>query len=433
MPTCPQNVSVDDALDLVLHGADPLPAQRRPLAEAAGCRLAQDIRIDIDFPPFDRARMDGFAVRAADVEHAPVELSIIEELHAGRMPQRELHAGQTSRINTGAPLPHGADTVVPIEQTIIDDHARTVTILEAPRINQHTEKRACIQTAGRVVLRARTRLGPMPLAVAATAGAAEVDVHRAPNVRIIVTGDELVPFDRRPERAEIRESNGLCLHAMACCDGCCITGRVQAADNHADLTEAFRAGLDADVLLLSGGASMGQLDLVPRIMSEAGVEPAFDKVKVKPGRPLRYGRGPNGTHVFALPGNPVSCFVCYWLFVRPLLLRLGGEEFCEPATLTARSTGNVPAATARETYWPAYARSRIGGSVWADPLPWQGSSDPFPFAKANALIRQEPHARDVRRGEALTILPLALLSAFQSPDDSDSAARRVASGDSGAR
>lgn len=433
MPSCPQNVTVADALELVLRIAEPLPTERRALADAAGCRLAQDVRIDTDFPPFDRARMDGFAVRAADVKHAPVELSILEDVHAGCLPQQEVHAGQTSRINTGAPMPRGADTVVPIEQTIIDDATRTVTILEAPRVNQCTEKRACIQTSGRAVLRARTRLTPMALAIAATAGAAEVDVYRSPRVRIIVTGDELVPFDKKPEGAQIRESNGICLHAMTCAEACCVAGRVQVADKHKDLTDAFQDGLDADLLLLSGGASMGQLDLVPRIMAEAGVEMAFDKVKVKPGRPLRYGRSSNGTHVFALPGNPVSCFVCFWLFVRPLLRRLCGDEFCEPATVTARSTGNVPHTQARETYWPAYARSRIGGSVWADPLAWTGSSDPFPFAQANALIRQEPHARDVRRGEALTILPLDIIPAFRSPDDSDSSTKRAASGDSGAR
>jgi molybdopterin molybdotransferase len=433
MPSCPQNVSVADAQELILGRAESLPAERRALADAAGFRLAQDIRIDTDFPPFDRARMDGFAIRAADVKHAPVELAIVEELHAGRMPTHELRAGQASRINTGAPLPPGADTIVPIEQTLIDDETRTVTILEAPRVNQHTEKRACIQTAGRKVLRARTRLDPMTLAIAATAGAAEVQVYRAPRVRIIVTGDELVSFDRRPQGAQIRESNGLCLHALTCCEGCSIVGRVQVADQHAELTEAFRAALDADVLLLSGGASMGQLDLVPRIMSEGDIESVFDKVKVKPGRPIRYGRAPTGTHVFALPGNPVSCFVCFWLFVRPLLQRLAGQDACEPAVVSARSTGNVAATQARETYSPGYARSRIGGSVWVDPLAWQGSSDPFPFAQANALIRQEPHARDVRRGEALTILPLELIPAYRSPDDSDSAVKRVTESESGGR
>lgn len=423
MSACANFVTVNEALDLVLEGATPLSADRRPLADALGLRLAEDIRIDSDFPPFDRARMDGFAVRAADVPHAPVELRVIEEIAAGQVPQMFVGAGEASRINTGAPMPEGADTVVPIEQTIVDDETKTVTILEAPRPNQHNEKRGLIQTKGRRVLSAGTRLGPMQLSIAATAGARDVSVHRRPTVRVVVTGNELVAPDKKLEGAQIRESNGIALASLAAEAGCDVQPPVHASDEKSSLATAITAAMSADVLIVSGGVSMGQLDLVPAVLEELGAKPVFQKVRVKPGRPLLFSRGPNDTYIFALPGNPVSCFVCFWLFVRPLLARLQGQATCRLDTVTARCTGSLAATGDRESFWPAVARSRIGGSIWADPLPWHGSGDPFPFAKANALIRQEALGRDIRKGETMTILPLELLPTSLSPGDSGSGIR----------
>lgn len=418
MCSCPTNVSVSEALDLILAQAEPLGTEPRSLPDAVGYWLAQDILADSDYPPFDRAQMDGFAVRADDVPHAPVELAIVEEVVAGRSPEHRIHRAQASRVNTGAPLPDGADTVVPIEQTIVDEDSRRVTILEAPRQNQHTEKRGSIQSAGRRVMSARSLLSPAQVAVAAAAGAATVEVYRHPTVSILVTGTELVGHEQRPEGPEIRDTNGISLQALAQEVACRVQNREHVADEPQAILDAIRRGLSSDVLLLSGGISVGQLDLVPGLLHQAGVTPVFQKVRVRPGRPMQYGRGPDGTHVLALPGNPVSCFVCFWLFVRPLLLRLSGVESCLPATLTGRSTGTVPAPGDRESYWPARARSRYGGSVWADPLPWQGSGDPFPFGRANALIRLEAYGREVKRGESITLLPLALLPTSLNPSDS---------------
>jgi len=418
MGACPTDISVSGALDLILAAAQPLPTQRLELAEAVGHVLAEDILADSDYPPFDRARMDGFAVRTQDVPHAPAELVIVEEILAGRMPQHALDAGQASRTNTGAPMPAGADAVVPIEQTIVSEDSRRVTILEAPRVNQHTEKRGSIQSEGRRVMRARTCVGAAQVAVVATAGATTVEVFRRPTVSVLVTGSELIAPHHRPAGPQIRDTNGISLQALCEAAGCTVQCREHVIDEPQPLLEAIRRGLSGDLLILSGGVSAGQMDLVPGLLAEAGVKPVFQKVRVRPGRPVQYGRAENGAHVFALPGNPVSCLVCFWLFVRPLIQRLSGFEHCLPSTLTARSTGFMPAAGDRESYWPARARSRVGGSVWADPLPWRGSGDPFPFGEANALIRQEPHGRDVRRGETITILPLELL--LSSPHAGDS-------------
>ena len=404
-------VSVEEAQRIVAEAVSaggPLAPEQVALADAVGRTLAEPVHTDIDDPPFDRALMDGYAVRSGDFADGQATLTVVGSLGAGAVADRPVGVGQALQINTGAPVPPGADAVVRVERTELADDGATVRVTDQPVPGQSITPRATHLRTGEVVLEAGTRLGPPQIAAAAAAGAATVIVHRRPRVGVLVTGQELVAVDAEPGAGQIRNSNGYGLIALVQEAGCQPENLGVAADDRASLAERIEAGLACDVLCTTGGISMGQYDLVPDVLRDHDVRFGFRKVKVKPGKPTIFGVASNGGYVFALPGNPVSCFVGFWLYVAPLLRALQGGSAAPPAELAARLHGSLRSGGDRLAYIPASLWVADDGHLEAAPVAWHGSGDPFGLARANGLIVREPSGKSAESGTLIRVLPLSL-------------------------
>ena len=400
-------LSVDEAIEAILARARPLPAIRVPLRAALGATLAEDVRADIDLPPFDKALMDGYAVRSVDLaEPGDHELRIVAEIFAGQTSTRPLRSGEAALIMTGAPLPSGADAVVMVERAKpVGD--RAVIVPGPVAAGSNRLERAREMRSGEVVVPRGTRIRPAGLGLLASTGRSVVAVVPFPSVRVVPTGDELVPVDRRPEAGQIRDSNSAMLAALAEAWGVrSIEEQPIAPDEPRALRSALGSGLGADVLLISGGVSAGLKDLVPSTLVDLGVEPVFHKVRVKPGKPLWFGAGPDregrpGALVFGLPGNPASGLVGFLLFVRPALEALAGRADPRPRPTRAALARPFRHRGDRPTYHP----SRIeAGQV--EPLEWAGSADLRTVAMADGFAVFPAGDRDHQRGDFVEFLPL---------------------------
>ncbi len=398
--------TVSDALSVIARHAGALPSVRLPLAEAGGLTLAEPVVTDTDYPPFDRAIRDGFAVRSSDCAGGRTTLRIVGELLAGQVAEQALSPGEAVVINTGAPMPPGADAVVKVEHTERSADGEWMTTDQAPGPGQYVDARAGQVRAGEVVLEAGVRLGPAQVAAAAAAGAAEVVVHRRCRLAIVVTGDELIPVAERPVGGQIRNCNGLCLVGLAREAGCEVIDLGVAGDTKTLLAAKVAEALTADVACISGGVSMGDRDYVPAVLADAGVRFKVQKVAIKPGRPMVFGIGPAGQVVFGLPGNPVSCFVCFLMFVQAALAAMQGRAVSLPPDVRAVLTEPLPAAGERKEYVPGRLVRDEAGGWQAAPTPWQGSGDPFGLARANGLLVRERHAPAARVGCCLPVIPL---------------------------
>jgi molybdopterin molybdotransferase len=377
-------ISVSEALNLVCQHAKRLPPAETPLSpDLLGLVLAEEVRSDLDMPPFDKSMMDGYAVRSADLGTGEAPLEIIEEIPAGHVPTREIHPGHTSRIMTGAGLPRGADAVVMVERSTLTDD-RHVRLKDNPAPGQNVLKQGTEMRKGDVILPAGSILRPQELGLLAAVGRTKVQAYRPPTVAILSTGNELVEPQHTPGPGQIRNSNATLL-----------TGQVTRArgtprylgialDTLDSLRPLVREGLQADVLLLSGGVSMGQLDLVPQVLQEEGVTPIFHKIAMKPGKPLFFGTKGN-TLVFGLPGNPVSSFIGFELFVRPALRRRLGRSHPKPVIVPARLAVEHRYKSDRPTYHPCRWENRADGWWWLTPLPWHGSADLRTVTRAQAF------------------------------------------------
>ena len=369
-------LSVNDALEAVLGRAEPLDAESLALAEASGRVLAEDARAPVDLPPFPSSAMDGFAVRAADT---PGQLPVVERIAAGRPAPRALQAGETMGIATGGVVPEGADAVVPIERVTTDGDQ--VEIAEPAAFGANVRPRGGDVAAGGVVVSAGVRLGPQQIGALAAAGIGEVRCASRPRVAVLTTGTEL----RRPGEelapGEIYESNGPMLHALLASVGAEVVPLASVADDEVAHREAIERGLAHDVLVTSGGVSVGPHDLVRRIEAELGVEEVFWGVSVKPGKPLAFGvRG--RTLVFGLPGNPVSSLVSSVLFVLPALRALQGERDPEPRYLN----GTLAAPAKADPRRDELVRARLTPAGELEPLTGQESHMIVRAAEANALV-----------------------------------------------
>jgi molybdopterin molybdotransferase len=392
-------IDLADALALIEQTATPLPPRRQRLLDACGRALAAPVVADVDSPPWDRAMMDGFALRGDDVGAAAggaVELDIVVDLAAGDVTSLEIKPGSCARIMTGAPIPRGADAIIPVELAIDDTsaaHAGMKVRLrdERFRAGQHIARQGAAFRRGQTVLAAGTTLNAGAVGLAAEAGATHVVATSQVCVAILSTGSELVTPETVPTFGQTRNSNGPMIAAAV---------RLLAAEPiplgiAADKPEAIRAavaqGLAADVLVLSGGVSAGDLDLVPEIFRRCGVEKVFHKVRLKPGKPVYFGilrrdrAAP--TLVFGLPGNPASSLVCFDLFTRPAIQMLAGlprDDWHLPRG-RARLTVATKAAPGRPVYLPC-TLVRSADGLTATPLPWTGSSDLVGLATANGMI-----------------------------------------------
>jgi len=398
-------LSVADAQSEILRRASPLPPGRLALGpNALGRVLAEPVASDLDLPPFDKAMMDGYAVRAADCSVPGARLTVVGEILAGSTPKRAVAAGQALRIMTGAPLPPGTDAVVMVEHTRTDGEA--VFVDAVVTVGQHMQPRGRECRSGESVLAAGTVLRPMELALLATVGRTEVQAHSAPVVGVLTTGDEIVPADRVPGPAQIRNSNGPMLAGLVVQAGGDLRDFGVARDDADALTAAIRAGLENNVLIITGGVSAGKLDLVPDVLKALGVEPHFHKVRMKPGKPLYFGsRG--DTLVFGLPGNPVSSFVCFELFVRPALAGLGGIKEALPRTVRLPLAEPIRPVGDRPTYWPVHIETANAGER-VRPVRWLGSADLRGLCAADALAVVEPGDREL---PVDTLVPVVRLAA----------------------
>jgi molybdopterin molybdotransferase len=381
-------IGVSEAQTLVFQHARPLPARTAPLTAAAlGLVLAEDVASDLAMPPYDKAMMDGYAVRSSDLPDGRGVLGVIEEITAGQTPRLTVGAGQAARIMTGAPLPAGADAVVMVERTTPLEGERVRIDDRPPQPGQNILYQGQEMRPGDIVVKAGALLRPQEFGLLATVGRTAVQVHPAPQVAILSTGDELVEASQRPGPGQIRNSNGPMILAQVCRAGGIPRDLGITPDRLATLRTQVAEGLQAEVLVLSGGVSAGKLDLVPGVLEELGVQAHFHRVSMKPGKPVFFGtRGT--TLVFGLPGNPVSSMVCFELFVRPAIRRLRGHADAGPRLVQAQLAEDFPYRTDRPTYHPAWLEDSVAqaGGWRVRVVPWFGSPDLRALAQANAFV-----------------------------------------------
>ncbi len=385
-------LTLDAAFARLLETVSPSAPMRLPLAECHGLTLAETLSSPVDSPPFDKALMDGFAVRSTDVATGAAELTIIERVIAGQVPQRAIAPGQATRIMTGAPLPVGCDAVVRVEDTEATDERVTIRC-QPLKPETNIIRRGAAMKVGDTVFTAGMQLTPARIGALAELGLATPLVRSRPRVAVLATGDELVSVEQTPGPGQIRNSNEPMLVAQLQGHGANATPLGIARDNRPDLAAKIATGLTHDVLVLSGGVSAGQLDLVPSELAAAGVVEVFHKVDLKPGKPIWFGvlRGDDRPpcYVFGLPGNPVSSLVCCELFVKTALRRLQGITPEQSPPLTATLTAAFRHRSDRPTFYPADLQPTATGWT-ARMIPWQGSSDLRATVDANGMVSLPP-------------------------------------------
>ena len=393
------DLTIDEALALVLGRVVPLAGESVALADAAGRVLAEPAAAMVDLPSFPASAMDGFALRSADT---PATLPIVARIPAGRPAEQALASGQAMAIATGGVVPDGADSVVPIED--VEERENDVVVPAAVREGANVRVRGGDLRTGDLVVSAGVRLGPVHLGALAAAGITHVRCHRAPRVVVAVTGSELRSPGEPLARGEIYDANGIILTAQIRSTGA-LAERVPPVRDDADATrDALAHGLDADVLVTSGGVSVGVYDLVRATEAALGVEEVFWRVAIRPGKPVAFGvRG--RTLVFGLPGNPVSSLVGFQLFVRPALLALQGladpKPLFQPGTL-GRTVRAIPG---RDSLLRAWARVD-GARVVVEPLTGQESHMIAQAATANALVLVPQGDVELPVGSAVSYLAL---------------------------
>jgi molybdopterin molybdotransferase len=400
-------LEVADALAEILTHARPLKTEIAALTtQALGQVLAADITADLDSPPFPKALRDGYAVRAADCATPGAELTVIEEVPAGKVPARAVGAGEAVRVFTGAPLPAGADAVVMQEHARPLDGGRVRVADEAVKPRQHVYAQGTEMRAGAVVLAAGTPINAAAFGVLAGVGKTAVPAYPFPRVGVIATGDELIEANMRPRPGQIRNTNGPMLTAQAVRGGGLPRYLGIARDNRAIMRSLVAEGLEvSDVVLIAGGVSVGDHDLVPAVLADLGVTIRFRQVRVKPGKPLLFGTGPKGQLVFGLPGNPGSSFVGFELFVRPAIRILGGHAEAGPRTIRLPVLEGIAESNDRPTYRPAkLERGEAGWSV--RPLPWTGAPDLVGLQPADALLALPAGDTRADRGTSLDVVLL---------------------------
>jgi molybdopterin molybdotransferase len=397
---------VAEALQRVLADAKPLPAETVSLDEALGRVLTEDVAALRTQPPAAVSAMDGYAVRGSDVAQTPVVLKVIGQVAAGHPFTGKVGSGEAARIFTGGIMPEGSDTVVIQELTTAD--ANGVMIQKPTAAGRNVRAEAIDFAQQQILLRKGRRLTARDLMLAAAMNHSRLSVHRKPTVAILGTGDELVPPGATPRPGEIVYSNGFALAALARGNGAEVHDLGIARDRIEDIAAGVRRAQQsgADILVTSGGASVGEHDLVQRALAAEGLELSFWRVALRPGRPMLHGRL-GAMQVLGLPGNPVSAYVCAFLFLVPLIRKLAGRPDIAEAPQTARLGRDLPANDERADYLRATLEETQNGPV-ATPLPAQDSSLMAPLAKADCLLIREPHAPAAAAGSECVILKLGL-------------------------
>jgi molybdopterin molybdotransferase len=396
---------VTDALSAILAGAEPLPEEMVALDTGHRRVLAHDLPALRTQPPQAMSAMDGYAVRATDAAQAGARFRLIGEVAAGRPFDRAVGQGEAVRIFTGGVIPDGADAVVIQEDTEVD--GSSITITEATKVGRHVRPAGVDFSKGDVLLRGGSRLTDRDLSLAASMNYPELAVRRRPKVAVLATGDELVMPGSEPGPGQIVYSNGYALRALARAEGAETVDLGIAADTMEATTAGIRRARDsgADILITTGGASVGDHDLVKQSLEAEGVAMAFWRIAMRPGKPMMHGRlGP--MRVIGLPGNPVSSYVCAYLFLVPLIRMLSGRSRVHHVRETAIVSRDLPANDQREDYLRARLEARDDGQWIATPVTHQDSSLLGNLAAAQALLIRPPFAPAASKGSVCDILRL---------------------------
>jgi molybdopterin molybdotransferase len=375
-------VTVREAYDIIMSHL-PLPVPEKvSLMRALGFVLAEDIVADMDMPPFDKATMDGYAVRSADVA-SPSELMVVGDIPAGKVADRKIEAGQAMRIMTGAAMPEGADAVVPVERTV--GSGGTVRVHDAVKPGANISRRAEDIKTGDLLISKGSVVRAQEIGIMASVGYHAPKVYRRPTVSILTTGDELVEVDKKPGAGQIRNSNAYSMAAQIAQIGIPYAYLGIVPDVRETLaTRLEQAMKAADVIILTGGVSAGEYDLVEDVMKSKGIEIIFEKVAIKPGRPMVFAKSPDKL-LFGLPGNPVSTFVTFELFLRPALGRMMGNRLLDRPVVDAELGANFGKPQPREQYVPARL-TFVKDHYVVVPLESHGSADMRAMTRANSLM-----------------------------------------------
>lgn len=377
-------ISFEEALNITLGAAPELEAVALPLEDAAGFHLAEDVAADSDLPPFDKSAMDGYAVRASDVPGPGEELKVEFEVSAGDEPGRGLSTGLCARIFTGAPVPEGADTVVIQEETGPGGSHRTVRFLAGARAGKNICRRGEDVRSGEVVISSGSLVRAAEVSLAAAAGRGRLRVWRRPLVTILSTGNELLAPGSAASGGRIRDSNGPALAARLRAARFEARYLGIARDDPRELRSSVEEGLSADVLVVSGGVSVGDRDLVPEVLKALGAELLFDSVAVKPGKPTKLARLGRRL-VFGLPGNPFSALVIAEMLVLPALRKMSGDPEPVPPPVRGVLASDVRKKPGRRAFLPARLAAADPG-FQVHPVPSHGAADVASYARADCLL-----------------------------------------------
>lgn len=394
-------ISVKQAIANVLNESSTLGTEEVSLYEAAGRILAEDIFSDIDMPPFEKSMMDGYALRAEDCSDGSTILDVVATIPAGVYPDFKIEPGQAAKIMTGAPLPKGANSVQMIEKTEPMGSDK-VKILEAVLPEKHVSNTGEVMEKGSKVISPGIGISPAVVGVLASVGQEKVQVFRKPEVGILITGDELVEVHQKPAAGQIRNSNGYNLYHQVLETGAAPVVLGVASDNLDDLREKISAGLEKDVLLISGGVSMGEFDLVEDVLTEKGVRIHFEKVNIKPGKPTVFGTK-GSKLIFGLPGNPVSASTIFEVIVKPALRKMMGFTRFNNSILKARLQKDFQSKTKREVYHPAIT-SLKDGQIFSSPVASKGSADILAFSRSNSYLIIKPEMVKLNKGDTIDVM-----------------------------
>jgi len=378
-------IAVEEARRIVLDAAAKHRAatKRVPLADALDRTLAEPVVSRDTIPPFDNSAMDGFAVRTADFADGTATLAVISEVAAGQIPTTPVRPGTCVRIMTGAPIPDGADAIAPVEWT--EEEGGRVRIRRAPESGQYVRTAGQDVQPGDRLVEVGSVITPPVVGIAATLGYAELEVRVPPRVAVVATGDELVPPGATPGSGQIRDANGPALAAQVMSAGGTVLGPLHARDDAADARTVLEQALDADVVVVSGGVSMGDRDVVREVLESLGVAWEFWKVRQRPGKPLAFGtRG--DTLVFGLPGNPVSSAVCFEQYVRPALAARLGRRTVERERVPAMLAESIRKEAGLHHFVRGVFAFDDMGRLTARPTGAQGSNLYSSVVRADGLI-----------------------------------------------
>ncbi len=397
-------ISMEEAMGILFANLPERKEEQIPFQLALGRVLAEDLVATSDIPPFHRSAVDGYAVFAADVENAPVELTVAGESRAGGGMPGKLKSGEAIAVMTGAPVPEGSDGVQMVELCQLLDGGRKVRILAPVKTKENIAPCGSEAKAGAVVLEAGHRVGPAEIAVLATFGYSQVRVYRKPTVAVFTTGDELVEFDQSPRQDQIRNSNAYCLSSQLRYMDLDVDYLGIVRDDKKDLRRKMLSGLERDVLIVTGGVSMGEYDFVQDVFQDLGLEILFSKVAIKPGKPTVFARKGDKL-VFGLPGNPISALVTFECFVRPALGRICGMKQPELPRMKGELLADMKQSPGRTAFLPAWVFWKDDG--WkVEPLPWKSSADIVGFTRANATFIFPKNRDFLSQGETVELMLL---------------------------